>query len=415
MAENITLASLANLQNDSTATAAINNNNSIITTAFVDCLSRSGTQPNTMGASLDMNNNHILNLPAPGTPTSPARLIDVVNNPTLLLTVPPTGTSGAVVPFLNGNNTWSGNQLFNGGMQSNSTFAAGTFGVGFANVSVGNATTNASFILLNTSGTAQFSVGNDSFASGKITLSSGANAMQFIGNDYVFSNTVATPQHSSGFTSLTIDNTVNGGAIFFTRAGIGVGDIFNTAVSFVINSNAANGGQFQQSSLAIAGWNSSGIYIGNTGTLGGLLALQGLTSGQATISVTASTSTLQLNGSNCTVDTSGNVLVASLNLTQAFNTSTPTTYTGTSGTITSMSSILNPSGTFTATLPTASSNAGRWLYIKSIAAQLINSASSNVVPLAGGAAGTALIGSATAGKFVILQSDGTNWQIMAAN
>lgn len=92
------------------------------------------------------------------------------------------------------------------------------------------------------------------------------------------------------------------------------------------------------------------------------------------------------------------------------------TKTGTSGTVgaAESSTIFNASGTFTATLPAAAGYPGRWWYCKSIANQSVISASSNVVPLAGGAAGTAIL-SATAGKWATLQSDGANWQIMAAN
>ena len=65
------------------------------------------------------------------------------------------------------------------------------------------------------------------------------------------------------------------------------------------------------------------------------------------------------------------------------------------------------------TLPAASSYTGRVVMMKTIQAQAINSASSNVVPLAGGAAGTAIV-SGTAGNWAELVSDGTNWIIMKA-
>jgi hypothetical protein len=52
--------------------------------------------------------------------------------------------------------------------------------------------------------------------------------------------------------------------------------------------------------------------------------------------------------------------------------------------------------------------------LKTTQAQTVDSASSNVVPLAGGAAGTAIL-TATAGKYAELVSDGTNWVIMSAN
>jgi hypothetical protein len=54
------------------------------------------------------------------------------------------------------------------------------------------------------------------------------------------------------------------------------------------------------------------------------------------------------------------------------------------------------------------------LSLKLIAAFAVNSASANVVPLAGGAAAAPILTGA-AGKYATLQSDGTNWQIMAAN
>jgi hypothetical protein len=81
--------------------------------------------------------------------------------------------------------------------------------------------------------------------------------------------------------------------------------------------------------------------------------------------------------------------------------------------------IFNYAGTSTLTLRPASETGaypqeGRWIYVKTITANTVISASSNIVPLAGGAAGTAIL-SATAGKWAILQSDGTNWVIMASN
>lgn len=76
--------------------------------------------------------------------------------------------------------------------------------------------------------------------------------------------------------------------------------------------------------------------------------------------------------------------------------------------------ICNGSASITVTLPAASSFVGRRVRIKTIAAFAVISASSNVVPLAGGAAGTAIL-AATAGKYAELVSDGTNWVVMAGN
>ena len=65
-----------------------------------------------------------------------------------------------------------------------------------------------------------------------------------------------------------------------------------------------------------------------------------------------------------------------------------------------------------ATLPSAALWSGRLLLMKTTQALALNSASSNVVPKAGGAAGTA-IATGTAGNWALLVSDGTNWVIMA--
>lgn len=73
--------------------------------------------------------------------------------------------------------------------------------------------------------------------------------------------------------------------------------------------------------------------------------------------------------------------------------------------------ICNGTGTITVTFPAASSWTGREVIIKTIAAQTVVSASSNVVPLAGSAAGTDIL-SASAGAWATLVSDGTNWVIM---
>jgi len=71
--------------------------------------------------------------------------------------------------------------------------------------------------------------------------------------------------------------------------------------------------------------------------------------------------------------------------------------------------INNKSGSScTATLPAASSYTGRILRFQNYQAQTLISASSNVVPLVGGAAGTAIL-AAVAGDTATLVSDGSNW------
>jgi hypothetical protein len=68
----------------------------------------------------------------------------------------------------------------------------------------------------------------------------------------------------------------------------------------------------------------------------------------------------------------------------------------------------------TITLLAAATYPGKVLHIKNITATAVISASANVVPLNSATAGTAIL-AATAGKFAMLQSDGTNWITMMAN
>lgn len=76
MAVSLNLIDLANLQNENTATAAINANNAAIEAAFQDVLALDGATPNSMNSALDMNSNGIINLPAPVSGLSPMRLQD---------------------------------------------------------------------------------------------------------------------------------------------------------------------------------------------------------------------------------------------------------------------------------------------------------------------------------------------------
>ena len=75
--------------------------------------------------------------------------------------------------------------------------------------------------------------------------------------------------------------------------------------------------------------------------------------------------------------------------------------------------IVNKGSSCIVTLPAASAWTGRIVWFKTIQAQTLVSASSNVVPLTTSTAGTALL-AATAGKWAKLVSDGSNWIIMAA-
>lgn len=76
--------------------------------------------------------------------------------------------------------------------------------------------------------------------------------------------------------------------------------------------------------------------------------------------------------------------------------------------------VCNGTGAISVTFPTASASTGRVVWIKTIAAQAVNSAGTNVKPLNSNTAGTAILAN-TAGKFAMLVCDGTDWVVMSAN
>ena len=76
--------------------------------------------------------------------------------------------------------------------------------------------------------------------------------------------------------------------------------------------------------------------------------------------------------------------------------------------------VVNYAGIVELTFPSAALSTGTEFHVKTITNNLVISQSSNVVPLAGGFATTAIL-PATAGKWATLVSDGTNWVIMQAN
>jgi hypothetical protein len=114
--------------------------------------------------------------------------------------------------------------------------------------------------------------------------------------------------------------------------------------------------------------------------------------------------------------TIGNGLTISSSVA-SFNRGAPVTKTGnfTVGATENWLIVNNASANTTVTLPTASTNTGRELMFKNLSGSFtVISNDSNVVPLAGGAAGTAIL-PATAGAWCTLVSDGTNWIIMQSN
>ena len=95
----ISLNSISDLTQSTTAANTINTNNSVIQTAFDNTLSRDGTSPNQMLSNLDMNSNQIINLTAPLSANSPLRLQDAntLNGGGTIQSIPSGGTTGQIL------------------------------------------------------------------------------------------------------------------------------------------------------------------------------------------------------------------------------------------------------------------------------------------------------------------------------
>lgn len=76
--------------------------------------------------------------------------------------------------------------------------------------------------------------------------------------------------------------------------------------------------------------------------------------------------------------------------------------------------IVTGSATVTVTLPDAATNVGREIWMVTRAAFTVVSASSNVASRTSGALSTSIL-AATTGRWALLVSDGTVWQLMAGN
>lgn len=96
MTDKITLNQLSALRNETVTFTAINANSTIIQNEMNNTLSRDGKAPNQMQSSLDMNSNHIINLPAPSSANDPIRFQDLstLQAGGTVTTLPVGGTTG---------------------------------------------------------------------------------------------------------------------------------------------------------------------------------------------------------------------------------------------------------------------------------------------------------------------------------
>jgi hypothetical protein len=124
------------------------------------------------------------------------------------------------------------------------------------------------------------------------------------------------------------------------------------------------------------------------------------------------------------INSNGNVGIhtafpaSDLTVSGSFATSFPVVVTSTSYTVpASATSIIHNAGGATYTLPAAATYPGQWLYIKTLSAVVINSATANVTPLTSNNPLVTILpqtGVVASGRWTKLQSNGTHWVTVAA-
>ncbi len=235
----ITLNNVTNLVDTTTSQNTINANSATVQAAFDNTLSLDGTQPNQLRASIDMNNNHILNLPAPITVNEPLRLVDANTlNGGGTITVQPLpagGTTGQVLVKNSGTNYdagWNSSNLPTGGtvnqiLAKNSStnydaswFTPATLPSGFITGPVSSTDKNAVRFSGTSGATAQNSVLNIADTTGALTRTGGG------GIPIQGMNTNAAPI-AAGFVGEYVSNIVLTNATFTLTSGSG-GQVWNS-------------------------------------------------------------------------------------------------------------------------------------------------------------------------------------------
>jgi len=184
--------------------------------------------------------------------------------------------------------------------------------------------------------------------------------------------------------------------------------VANGTTTPVITLNVPTASASNRGALSAADWTTFNNKGSGTVTSVSVVSANGLAGTVATATTTpAITLTTSITG---LLKGNGTAISAAVVNTDYFAPSAPVTKTANFIVAdTEVWLINNKSGsTCTATLPAAASWSGRVLRFQNYQAQTLVSASSNVVPLAGGAAATSILLAST-GDSATLVSDGTNW------
>ena len=201
----------------------------------------------------------------------------------------------------------------------------------------------------------------------------------------------------NGSAAITITATGSGGTVTSVSGTSPISSSGGTTPTISITqSSATTNGYLSSTDWSTFNSKGSGTVTSVTGTA------PVVSSGGTTPAISMAAATTSVNGYLTSTDWT------TFNNKQA--TSAPVTATANYSVAATDSWIINnkTGSALTLTLPTASSYSGRVLNIQNYQTQTVISASSNVVPQAGGSAGTAIL-LASSGDCATIVSDGTNW------
>lgn len=232
----VTLTDLTSLTNQTSAITIINQNMDDIVTALENTLSRDGTSPNEMEADFDMNDNRILNLPAPLTETEPLRLadVDLTVNGALYLS----GSSVTSNSVGTGSKTWV--------TQTGRLFTAGQY----VTITTGSSSPMMyGQVTSYTSGSLTvnviFSVGSGTYTSWSIFISGAPSQLStLIDGDYgdltVASNIFSIDSNVLSSFGRTLIDDANAGAARTTLGAVGTSDLGTNVGTFLATPSSAN-------------------------------------------------------------------------------------------------------------------------------------------------------------------------------
>src|SRR5260221_10737292 len=177
MTDKLILKTFSSLQNDVSATTDLNFNSTATIAAIDNTLSRDGTAPNQMLSNLDMNSNHVINLPAPTSNFDAVRLLDITSLGTGgSITVNPLPAGGTIGQILTKNSSTNFDASWATAGASQLTIAVGkTFTVN--NTLTLSGTDSTSFVFPSTGGNLVTATSTSTFTNKTFDTAGAVNAL----------------------------------------------------------------------------------------------------------------------------------------------------------------------------------------------------------------------------------------------